>query len=90
MNFQKKPPKEINDILVNDDRIEFTELSYFAWPQNFSSTSGPYGGAGGQAISEFTVEVWVCDNGMAIYLCNGMYCIDKFDMFKIIKDWKKL
>lgn len=90
MNFQKKPPKEISDLLVKDDRIEFSELSFFCWPQNFSSTSGPCGGAGGQSISSFTVEVWVADNGMAIYLCNGMYSIDKWEPFKIIKEWKKL
>lgn len=31
-------------------------LDYYAWPQNFGSTTGPFSGIGGQAISTFTIE----------------------------------
>lgn len=34
-------------------------FEYYAWPQTFGSTAGPFGGIGGQAMSTFTIEALV-------------------------------
>jgi len=92
MNFQKKPPEDVVQIL-NERNIDFIDTSYFAWPQIFSSTAGPHGGIGGQAISTFTVEAWVSDGiGPTVYVCSNMYSFshDKFEPFKNIRSWVPL
>lgn len=45
-------------------------LQYFAWPQTFGSTAGPFGGIGGQAVSTFTIEAW-WDGSRAVLFCGG-------------------
>ena len=45
-------------------------LEYYAWPQTFGSTSGPFRGIGGQAMSTFTIEAWA-DASTAFIFCNG-------------------
>lgn len=47
------------------------ELMYYAWPQAFGSTAGPFPGIGGQAISTFTIEAY-SDGRDAV-----LYCGDK-------------
>jgi len=69
-------------------------ISYYAWPQTFSNTAGPGGGMGGQTISEFTVEAYVCDGtGPTVYLCSGMFFFDdveEFEPFKKIRRWYRV
>ncbi len=47
------------------------DLEYWAWPQQFSSTAGPFGGVGGQAMTTFTIEAWHDGRGAAALFCNG-------------------
>lgn len=52
------------------------DLDYYAWPQRFSSTAGPFSEIGGQAISTFTVEAWVdAPSGYAALFCKGLNCL---------------
>lgn len=46
------------------------ELEYWAYPQSFGSTSGPFGGIGGQAFTTFTTEAWVFVN-LAVLFCGS-------------------
>lgn len=71
MNYQKidytsEQVKEASKLL--DCYAE--ELMYFAWPQTFSSTAGPFPGIGGQAISTFTIEAY-SDGRDAVLYCGG-------------------
>lgn len=45
-------------------------LDYWAYPQVFPSTSGPFGGVGGQAFTTFTIEAWA-DGNIACLFCKG-------------------
>jgi len=58
-----------------------SQLSYYAWPQVFGSTAGPFGGIGGQAISTFTIEAWEF-MGHAFLFCQhkSIKTTDKFQM----------
>jgi hypothetical protein len=47
------------------------ELEYWAWPQVFGSTAGPFVGIGGQAMTTFTIEAWHDGGGKAALFCNG-------------------
>lgn len=92
MNYQKKPPQEVIDILKKRN-VQYFEIYYYAYPQIFGSTSGPCGGIGGQAMSDFTVEAWVCDDtGPTVFTCSGMYCFDdsKFEPFRKVRSWIKI
>jgi len=46
------------------------ELVYCSWPETFGSTSGPFGGIGGQALTEFRMEAWTA-SGYAVIFCGG-------------------
>lgn len=46
------------------------ELEYWAWPDAFGSTTGPFGGIGGQAMTTFTIEAWT-DGYYAVLFCQG-------------------
>ena len=76
MNYQKdsEDPRrqKVADIL--DTQPEY--LSYYAWPQTFASTAGPFGGIGGQAISTFTIEAWT-DLKDAVLFCGGKLWKDR-------------
>lgn len=91
MNYEKKPPENVLNILQM--KSEVVDCSYFAWPQTFGSTAGPHPGIGGQAISSFTVEAWVnlADN-TAIYVCGNMYHWTEHwkGPCTHIENWKKL
>lgn len=54
-------------------------LDYWAWPQVFGSTAGPFGGIGGQAMTTFTIEAWVCGSVAAIF-CGGR-------VLKVVDNW---
>lgn len=92
MQYQKQAPEEVLKIL-KQNKVEYLELNYYAWPQMFSSTTGPCGGMGGQVMSTFTIEAWVCDaSGPTVFTCAGMYSFEdeKFWPLKHIKNWEKI
>lgn len=49
------------------------ELEYWAWPQTFGSTAGPFpgGGVGGMMMTNFTIEAWHDGGGNAVLFCDG-------------------
>lgn len=61
-----------------------TALEYYAWPQVFGSTAGPFGGIGGQAMTTFTVEAWAF-GPVAIVFCKGkpIKQVKKFTPFNV-------
>ena len=84
MNYQKEPPKDVIGILRKNN-VQYLDLDYYAFPQTFGSTSGPHSGIGGQVMSTFTVEAFVCDGiGPTVYVCAGRYKFDNnsFDLSK--------
>ncbi len=92
MNSQKRPPDDVLWILKKNN-VQFIDVFYYAWPEMFGSTAGPRKGIGGQAVTTFTVEAWVCDDlGPTVYICAGMYSFDdsRFEPFKTIDDWKQI
>ncbi len=93
MNCQKKVPEVVKKILQNNG-VQFSEdeIHYYAWPQLFNTTAGPKKTVGGDAITSFTVEVYVCERGPAVYLCANMYYFEdeKFKPFKEIYIWKEI
>lgn len=92
MQYQRKAPLEVLEIL-KENKIQYMDVAYYAWPETFGSTAGPCGGIGGCAMSTFTVEAWVCDDyGPTVFTCAGMYSFDneRFEPFKIIKNWRRI
>jgi hypothetical protein len=47
------------------------DLNYYAWPQLYGDTSGPFGGCGGQALTMFTLEAWTDESIYSFFFCNG-------------------
>lgn len=81
MNLQKQAPEEVTNILERAG-VKYMELDYYAFPETFGTTGGPNGG-GGNTISIFTVEAYVCDGeGPTVYVCNGKYRLKK-EKFKM-------
>ena len=64
---------EASEILKQGD------LVYYAWPEIFGSTAGPFGGIGGQAMTSFTIEAW-SGGRKAVIFCKGkvIKVVDKF------------
>lgn len=86
MNYQKidfnsDQVKEASEILD----IPSEMLTYFAWPQTFGSTTGPFPGIGGQAMSTFTIEAY-SDGRDAVLFCKGKFIrrINLFDPCKAV------
>lgn len=49
------------------------ELEMFSWPESFGNTSGPHGGIGGTAITQFQVYAFRCGSSKAgIKYCSGV------------------
>lgn len=69
MNYQKdrEDPRRQKAAEVLNTQPEY--LAYYAWPQVFGSTAGPFPGIGGQAMSTFTIEAWF-DQKDAILFCG--------------------
>ena len=76
MNYQNITDKMLEDVTqrLKPYIEEFCpeEIVYYAWPQMFGSTTGPFGGVGGQACTMFTIEAFV------IYPFAIIYCGGKF------------
>ena len=49
-----------------------SDLQYYAWPETFSSTCGPWPGMGGQAFCTFTIEAWTTEE-KTYFFCNGKF-----------------
>ena len=64
------------EIINSPDRLEF-----HGWTETFSSTSGPCGGIGGQAMTSFDVIAFVCPlSGKAILFCSNVWKkVNKFN-----------
>ena len=58
-------------------------LEFFGWSQTFSSTSGPNGGIGGQAMTRFDVIAFLdITSGRAVMFCSNVYKkVDKFEKY---------
>ena len=58
----------------------YYSIDYYAWPQVFGSTAGPFGGIGGATMTSFTIESWSMHN-FAVLFCGNkvMKVTDKFE-----------
>lgn len=93
MNKQKQPPEFVKEIFKQNS-VRFISTNYYAWPQTFSSASGPHGGVSSQVYAEFTVEAWVGDGGGAVYVCEDCYVFDahsdrRFQSMVRVLNWRK-
>lgn len=89
MNRQKEPDVSVDDAilaLINKypgTRYYADYFDYFAWPETFPNTGGPFAQEGylyGQAMTRFTIEAWVCGKD-AVLFCNGK-------IIEVTNDWK--
>lgn len=88
MNSQKKNTDITREKAAELIRAEFGNeaahvnyMDYYAWPQVFSSTAGPFKNRiAGQAFTSFTIEAWV-DGSHALIFCKG-------SVLKVISDWE--
>jgi hypothetical protein len=65
-----------NKDFLNRHNIVWDDLEYYAYPQSFSSTSGPSKGPGGQAFTNFTIHAFYDSvTGNAVLYCAGHYQI---------------
>ena len=71
--------------------MDYNNCSYYAWPQTFSSTTGPNKGIGGQTMTEFTVEVYTTYYE-TLYVCTNCFVYKKgsFEPNRHIKNWKPI
>lgn len=61
--------------------VKIMDLSHYGFPKCFSSTAGPFGGIGGQAITTFQIDVFESAiDGRAAVFANGRFwkVIDRF------------
>lgn len=91
MNKQKKPDVSV-ELAYAELVCKFPEESdyfftdrfdYYAYPQSFGNTGGPFckpGGVYGQAFCTFTIEAWVCGK-FAVLFCNGK-------VIKVVDNWE--
>ena len=83
INYQTIDKKILDDA---KNRLQScSNIMYYAWPQQFASTSGPFGGVGGCTISVFTIEAIFNGKDAAIY-CKGRFVIiiKNFDIIKAV------
>jgi hypothetical protein len=90
MNKQKKPDVSVEQAYAeieatfrgNYDGYFTDYFEYYAYPQSFGNTGGPFckpGGVYGQAFCTFTIEAWVCGK-FAVLFCNGK-------VIKVVDNW---
>lgn len=63
-----------------EEKLEYPieRLTFFGWTQSFSSTAGPGGGIGGQAITPFDVVAFLNElNGDAVMFCSNVWKIKR-------------
>lgn len=52
---------------------DYYDLDYYAWPQTFGSTTGPFGGIGGQSMTTFTIEAWTNGDDAVLFCGNRIW-----------------
>lgn len=72
--IKKRLPQEVSQWITVDS------LSYWAWPEVFGSTAGPFGGCGGRAMTTFTIEAWEQDR-VAVIFCGNK-------ILKVVDSWE--
>lgn len=89
MNRQKEPDisaeEALTEILLKypGAGVWNGTMDYYAYPEVFSSTAGPFrkeGGLAGQAFCTFTIEAWV-DGMYAVLFCEGK-------IVAVVDNWK--
>jgi len=59
------------------------DLWYCSWIETFGSTAGPFGGIGGQALTNFRLEAWVADHYAVVFCGDRILGVsDEFE-FKV-------
>ena len=59
-------------------------LDYYAWPQVFGTTAGPFGGIGGATMTTFTIEAFYDPaRGKAVLFCGKK-------VLRVVNDFKPL
>lgn len=78
MNYQKQ--SDNRELAAKELGVPESYIDYYAWPETFASTAGPFGGVGGQAITSFTIEAYV-DGKNAVLFCKGkrLKSVDNFE-----------
>ena len=71
--------KRYSDGVIQSKPIE-DDFEYFSFPQVFGSTTGPFGGVGGQGQTVFQMEVYLnqnTDNFMVIFVGGRLWkCVE--------------
>ncbi|MBK3780167.1 hypothetical protein G3A43_07840 [Paraburkholderia aspalathi] len=73
MNKQITPSITADEVAEQLD-CDAGSLEYWAWPQVFGSTAGPFRAPGriaGAAMTRFTIEAWHDGGGKAVLFCKG-------------------
>lgn len=78
MNFQGGN-KDLKMAAAQELCVCADSLKYYAYPQVFPSTSGPFPGVGCRAVCVFTIEAWVKDKRAALF------CDERF--WKVVEDF---
>lgn len=68
MNYQRQ--SDSREEAAKELGVPEAWLDYYAWPQAFGSTAGPFGGIGGQAVTSFTIEAFA-NGSEAVIFCRG-------------------
>lgn len=67
---------DINKLLLEvaiREKCHPEDIQWYSWPQMFSSTSGPRGGCGGQAMTSFQVYAFDPPVGKKQKFCAGVW-----------------
>lgn len=62
----------INEV-ANREKCSPDDVQWYSWPQNFPTTSGPKGGAGGCMITSFQVFAFDPPTGNRQKYCGGVW-----------------
>lgn len=79
MNYQRINPNTLSKASRILECLP-ANILYYAWPQSFSSTTGPFAGFGGPAFRVFIIEAYT-DGRDAVLMCNDKYWkkVEQFD-----------
>ena len=78
MNYQNQTDNR--DEAARELGVPCSYIDYYAWPQAFGSTAGPFGGIGGQAMTSFTIEAYA--NGREAVIFCKQRRLKKVDNFE--------
>ena len=57
------------------------EIDFYAWPEIFGSTAGPFKGIGGAAMTTFTMSAWLNRRTNESIICCGDKILRKSTKF---------